>query len=91
MGIELEILDYLVKHMGDLIPLQGLSIRFEASRSEEKAWRPDFMARVSYKKLQFKLIGEIIAQQSYSMFKANLSLLKSHTGKDEGFVSLVVA
>jgi len=91
MGIELEILDYLVKHMGDLIPLQGLSIRFEASRSEEKAWRPDFMARVSYKKLQFKLIGEIISHQSSSMFNAKLSLLKSHASKAEGLVPLVVA
>jgi len=91
MGIELEILDYLENHIGDLIPVQGISIRFEAPRSEEKAWRPDFMAPVSYKKLQFRLIGEIIAQQSSSMFKAKLSLLKSHTGKDEGLVPLVVA
>ena len=91
MGIEREILDYLENHIGDLIPLQGLSIRIEAQLSEEKAWRPDFMARVSYKKLQFKLIGEIISQQSSSMFKAKLSLLKSRAGKDEGLVPLVVA
>ena len=91
MGIELEILDYLENHIGDLIPVQGISIRFEAQRSEEKAWRPDFMARVSYKKLQFRLIGEIIAQQSSSMFKAKLSLLKSHASKDVGLVPLVVA
>jgi hypothetical protein len=91
MGIEREILDYLENHIGDLIPLQGLSIRIEAPRIEEKAWRPDFMARVSYKKLQFKLIGEILVQQSFSMFKAKLSLLKSHADKDEGLVPLVVA
>jgi len=91
MGIEREILDYLENHIGDLIPLQGLNIRIEAQGSEEKSWRPDFMARVSYKKLQFKLIGEIIPQQSSSMFKAKLSLLKSHAGKDEGLVPLVVA
>jgi DNA-binding Lrp family transcriptional regulator len=91
MGIELEILDYLEKHIGDLIPLQGLSIRFEAPRSEGKKWHPDFMARVSYKKLEFKLIGEIVGQQSSSIFKAKLSLLKSHAGKDRGLVPLVVA
>jgi hypothetical protein len=91
MGIEREILDYLENHMGDLIPLQGLNIRIEAQRSEEKAWRPDFMARVSYKKLQFKLIGEIVLQQSSSIFKAKLSLLKSHASKDKGLVPLVVA
>jgi DNA-binding transcriptional regulator YhcF (GntR family) len=49
------------------------------------------MARVSYKNVQFRLIGEIIAQQSSSLFKAKLSLLKSHAGKDEGLVPLVVA
>jgi len=90
MGIELEILDYLQNHIGDLIPLQGLSIHFEAPRSEEKAWRPDFMAHVSYKELQFKLVGGIIAQQSSSVFKAKLALVKSHAGKDEGLIPIVV-
>jgi DNA-binding transcriptional regulator YhcF (GntR family) len=88
---EREILDYLVHHIGDLLPLQGLSIRFETPRSKDKAWQPDFAARVSYKKLQFKLIGEIISQQSSSIFKAKLSLLKSHAGKVEGLVPVVVA
>ena len=91
MGVELEIQDHMENHIGDLIPLHGLSIRFEAQRSEGKEWRPDFMAHVSYKKLQFKLVGEIISQQSSSMFKAKLSLLKSSTNKDVGLVPLVVA
>ena len=91
MGIEREILDYLRNHMADLIPLKGLSIRIEVPRSEERAWLPDFMAYVIYKKLEFRLIGEIISQQGSSMFKAKISLLKSHAGKDEGLVPLVVA
>jgi hypothetical protein len=91
MVIEREILDYLENHIGDLIPLQGLSICIESPRIEEKAWRPDLMARVSYKKLQFKLIGEIISQHSSSMFKAKLSLLKSHADKDENLIPIVVA
>ena len=77
---ERKILDYLVSHVGDLIPLQGLSIRFETPRPKDKGWQPDFTARVSYKKQQFKLIGEIISQQSSSLFKAKLSSLKSHAG-----------
>jgi hypothetical protein len=88
---EREIVDYLVNHIGDLIPLQRLSIRFETRRPKDKAWQPDFTARVSYKKLQFKLIGEIFSQQSSSMFKAKLSLLKSHASKIEGLVPVVVA
>jgi len=88
---EREMLDYLVNHIGDLIPLQGLSIRFETPHPKDKAWRPDFTARVSYKKQQFKLIGEIVSQQSSSMFKAKLSALKSHASKAEGAVPIVVA
>jgi len=92
MGIEREILDYLQNHIGELVPLQGLSVRIEvAPRSEEKGWRPDFMAHVLYKKSQFRVIGEIVPQQSFSMFKAKLALLKSHAGKKEGLVPLVVA
>ena len=91
MSIELEILDYLENHIGDLIPMKGISIRFEASRSEEKAWRPDFIASVSYRKLRFRLIGEIIVQQSSSILKAKLSLLKSSAKKDVDLVPLVVA
>lgn len=91
MSIELEILDYLETHIRELIPVQGLSIGFKAPSSEGKAWRPDFTASVSYKKLRFKLIGEIIAQQSSSIFKTKLSLLKSHAGKDKDLVPLVVA
>jgi hypothetical protein len=87
---EQEILDYLADHIEDLIPLQGLNIRFDTPRSKEKTWRPDFTARVSYKKLQFKLIGEVISQPSSSMFKAKLALLKSHADKAEGLVPIVV-
>jgi hypothetical protein len=92
MGIEREILDYLENHIGELIPLQGLSVRIEvAPRSEEKERQPDFMAHILYKKLQFRVIGEIVPQQSSSIFKAKLALLKSHAGENEGLVPLFVA
>jgi hypothetical protein len=91
MGIELEILDYLENHVRELIPVQGLGIRFKAPSSQGNAWRPAFIASVSYKKLKFKLIGEIIAQQGSSIFKTKLSLLKSYVSKDESLVPFVVA
>ena len=92
MSIEREILDYLENHIRELIPLQGLSARIEvAPRSEEKERQPDFIAHILYKKSQFRVIGEIVSQQSFSMFKAKLALLKSHAGKKEGLVPLVVA
>jgi len=91
MANESEIKEYLENHIKELIPVQGLSIRFEAPCYKDKEWRSDFMARVSYKNLQFRLIGDIISHQSSSMLKAKISLLKSHTKKDAGLVPLVVA
>jgi hypothetical protein len=91
MAIESEIKEYLENHIKELIPVQGLSIRFEAPRYKDKEWRPDFMVRVSYKNLQFRLLGEIISNQSSSMLKAKISLLKSNAKKDAGLVPLVVA
>lgn len=91
MANESEIMDYLENHIGELIPVQGLSIRFRTPRFEEKEWRPDFIARVSYKNVQFKLIGEILSQQSSSMLRAKISLLKSRVNKQEGLLPLVVA
>jgi DNA-binding transcriptional regulator YhcF (GntR family) len=91
MSAELEILNYLKDHRKELIPVQGLSIRIEPLRSGDKTAGPDFLARVSFKNVQFRLIGEIILQVSSSMLKAKLSLLKSHVGKDESLVPLLVA
>jgi hypothetical protein len=88
---EQQIVDYLVNHIGDLIPLRGLSIRFETPSPKDKGLQPDFTARVSYKKQQFKLLGEIISQQSSSTFRAKLSLLRSYAGKVEGLVPVMVA
>lgn len=87
---EREILNYLVENVGDFIPLEGLSVRFESARSKDKAWQPGFTAHVSYKKLQFKVVGEIVSQSS-SMFKAKLSLLKSQAGRIERAVPVLVS
>ncbi|MGA1790162.1 MAG: hypothetical protein ACMUIM_01645, partial [bacterium] len=91
MPNESEIKEYLKNHLKELIPVQGLSIRFEAIRYKDKEWHPDFTARVSYKNLQFRLLGEIISHQSSSMLKAKITLLKLHAKKDAGLVPLVVA
>jgi hypothetical protein len=91
MSAELEILNYFEDHRKELIPVQGLSIRIEPLRSRDKTTRPDFVARVSFKNVQFRLIGEIILQVSSSMFKVKLSFLKSHVGKDESLVPILVA
>ena len=91
MANEPEIKDYLKHHIKELIPVQGVSIRFEVPRSKEKEWRPDFIASVSCKNVQFKLAGEILSQQSASLFKAKMALLKSYAKQDESLIPFVVA
>jgi hypothetical protein len=91
MANEFEIIDYLKKNIRELIPVQGLSIRFEVQRAKDKGRRPDFIARGCYKDVEFKLVGEIISQQSSSMFRAKILLLKSEANKDKGLIPFVVA
>lgn len=85
-----EIIDYLKGHIRELMALRGLSIRFDAHPAA-KGLRPDFVANVSFKKIRFKLVGEVISQQSSSVFKTKLSLLKSHSDNYRGAVPLLVA
>jgi hypothetical protein len=90
MDKEPRIIDYLKDHMEDLISVRGLGIRFEA-HPRDKGWHPDFVAHASYKKIRFKLIGEILSQKSSAILEAKLALLKSHASKDAVSVPLLVA
>jgi len=92
MGSEFDIFDYLKNHIKELIPVQGLSIRFEVPGSKEKEWRPDFIADVSFKKdVQFKLAAEILTQPSASIFKAKIALLKSYSKHNDSLIPFLVA
>lgn len=94
MDIEKEIAEYLENHLSELIDVDELNIHsIKSLQSKEDAWKPDFIASVSFKKLRLKLIGEIIGQSSSATFKEKLSLLKSYAAKDkdERLVPLVVA
>ncbi len=91
MRREFNIFDYLKNHIRELIPVQGLSIRFELPSSKEKEWRPDFIAHVSYKNVQFKLAGEILSQPNASIFNAKIALLKSYSNQDDSPIPLLVA
>jgi hypothetical protein len=91
MREELAILKYLENHRQDLLPVEGINIRFEAPGSKNKEWQPDFVANVSYHGKRFALIGEIVAHQSSSVFRTKISLLKSYASKGKDLVPLVVA
>lgn len=55
------------------------------------SFRPDFIAEVSFKKWQFKLIGEIIKQPSSSVFRNALFQLKSYISQSPDLVPILIA
>ncbi len=58
---------------------ESLSLKIKNFRKEPQisSIRPDFIAEVSFKNWQFKLVGEIIKQPSSSVFRHALFKLKS--------------
>ena len=54
-------------------------------------FRPDFIADVSFKKWQFKLVGEIIRQPSLSVFRNALFQLKSYSTQSPELVPILIA
>jgi hypothetical protein len=91
MKIELQIIESLKKNIEDLIPVKGLSFHFELQPSLGEKWHPDFVAQASFKSMQFKIVGGVISQQSFSMFKEKISLLKSYASQDRDSVLIIVA
>ena len=61
----------------------SLSLKIKNFRKEPQigSARPDFIADVSFKKWQFKLVGEIIKQPSSSVFRNALFQLKSYVSQ----------
>ncbi|MGD9076140.1 MAG: type IV toxin-antitoxin system AbiEi family antitoxin [Desulfobacteraceae bacterium] len=86
-----KIIEQLNQELKDLIPLKGFRARFELQPSFGEKWRPDFVGKVFFKNLQFKIVGEIVSQQSFSMFKEKISLLKSYAGQDLDSVPVILA
>ena len=86
-----KIIEQLNQEIKDLIPLKGFRARFELQPSLGEKWRPDFVGKVFFKNLQFKIVGEIVSQQSFSMFKEKISLLKSYAGQDLDSVPVILA
>lgn len=91
MKIELQIIESLKRNIEDLIPVKGLSFHFRLQASLGEKWYSDFVAQLSFKKIQFKIIGVVISQKSFPVFKEKLSLLKSYASQDRDSVPMIVA
>ena len=91
MKIKSQIIESLKKKMEELIPIRGLRFYFEPQSSLGENWHPDFIAQVSFKNKQFKILGVLIYQQGLSVFKEKMSLLKLHASHDRDSVPMIVA
>jgi len=69
MKIESQIIESLKKKMEELIPIRGLRFHIEPQSSLGENWHPNFIAQVSFKNMQFKILGVLISQQSLSVIK----------------------
>ena len=72
MAIESEIISQLKKEQKVLLPVPGLKLQFEKKQLEELSFRPDFQALVKFKDKRFRIIGEVIAQNSSVIFKIGI-------------------
>ena len=90
MKNQLKIIDRLIKEQKELIPLPGLKIRFEKSRSVSNSFNSDFPGLVLYKDLRFRILGEVISHNISAIFKEKLSRLKTGSQKKD-FVPIIIA
>ena len=72
---------------------ESLSLKIKNLRIEPQigSVRPDFIAEVSFKKWQFKLVGEIIKQPSSSFFRNALLQLKSYVSQSPDLVPILIS
>ena len=72
---------------------ESLSLKIKNFRVEPQigSFRPDFMAEVSFKKWQFKLVGKIIKQPSSSVFRHALFQLKSYAPQSPDMLPILIA
>lgn len=90
MAIELEIISQLKKEQKVLLPVPGLKLRFEKKHLEELAFRPDFQAVVEYNDTCFRIIGEVITQNSSVVFKDKLLKLNAQLSNKKDLVPILL-
>lgn len=72
---------------------ESLSLKVKNFRKEPQigSLRPDFISDVSFKKWQFKLVGEIIRQTGSPVFRNALFQLKSYSSQNPELVPILIA
>jgi len=91
MKKEPDIIKDLKRRIRELIPVKDLKIRIEVEKPSDNKLLPDLVMNLSYDKLEFNLIGEIIAQNSSSVLKAKIAGLKSYVSNNKALIPIIIA
>jgi DNA-binding Lrp family transcriptional regulator len=91
MAIESKLIDQLKKEHKLLLPLPGLKLQFGKKQLEDLPFLPDFQAKAEYKDIRFKIIGEVIAQNSSVVFKDKLVKLNALLKDNPDLVPIILA
>jgi hypothetical protein len=91
MKKEHEIIKDLKRRIKELIPIKDLEIRIEVEKQSYNKLLPDLVMNLSYDKLEFNLVGEVIAQNSSSVLKAKIAALKSYASRDKAIIPIIIA
>ncbi len=88
MSNKVDIIDELKRRIIEIIPVPGLKIQV---KSQIGPSRPDFIAEVAFKNWRFKLGGEIVSEESSSLFRDKLSQLRLYAERNPEVVPIMVA
>ena len=91
MAIESKLISQLKKEQKVLLPIPDLKLQFDKKQLEELPFRPDFQAQVEFKDSRFRIIGEVIAQNSSVIFNDKLLKLNAHLSDKTDLVPVVLA
>ena len=91
MAIESKLISQLKKEQKVLLPVPGLKLHFNKKQLKELPFRPDFQAQAEFKDNRFRIIGEVIAQNSSVIFKDKLLKLNAHLPADTDLVPILLA
>ncbi len=91
MNSEQQIIKELKSSLRQLLPLKGLEVDINLESMSGIPGSSDFVARVEYEGLSFRLIIEAAAQNSLPVFKNKVVKLKAEAGNHNDAVPVLVA
>jgi len=91
MSIESKLISQLKKEQKVLVPVPGLKLHFDKKQLKELTFRPDFQAQAEFKDNRFRIIGEVISQNSSVIFKDKLLKLNTHLSDKADLAPVLLA